>query len=336
MNATIKLLWFVCVLLVSAAATAHGIAPYPDAVPRTRSAGAALLELALLSAHAGSVSITVEGDFRVIRADGLPDHATGQFPGRGNPNRISAQRYDYRVPLNPHPAGRVTALRMQSFGIAINGVPFDPGAAEFWNNDRNWQYEAMSGAVQLGLDENNAHVQPNGAYHYHGLPTGLVARLNRQQVALVGWAADGYPIYVYKQRASYRLKPGTRQGGPGGSYDGAFVQDYEYAAGLGDLDECNGRSGVTPELPGGGYHYVLTEHFPFIPRCYKGTPDASFERRGPPGGGGGGPGGAGGGGGAGKASPPGGAGKAPPPFGGSLGGPLGGPSGGPFGGPPRF
>lgn len=77
MNATTKLLWFVCALLVSAAAAAHGIAPYPDAVPRTRSAGAALLELALLSARAGSVSITVEGDFRVIRADGLPDHATG-------------------------------------------------------------------------------------------------------------------------------------------------------------------------------------------------------------------------------------------------------------------
>ena len=26
--------------------------------------------------------------YRFIKADGLPDHATGQFPNRGNPNRI--------------------------------------------------------------------------------------------------------------------------------------------------------------------------------------------------------------------------------------------------------
>jgi hypothetical protein len=32
--------------------------------------------------------------------------------------------------------------------------------------------------------------------------------------------------------------------GPGGNYDGTFVQDWEYAAGTGDLDECNGRTGA--------------------------------------------------------------------------------------------
>jgi YHYH protein len=54
--------------------------------------------------------------------------------------------------------------------------------------------------------------------------------------------------------------------------------------GAGDLDECNGRVGVTPEFPGGTYHYYLTSDFPFIPRLYRGTPDSSFERHGPPGG----------------------------------------------------
>ena len=29
----------------------------------------------------------------------------------------------------------------------------------------------------LGTDCNNAHVQPTGAYHYHGLPEGLINRL---------------------------------------------------------------------------------------------------------------------------------------------------------------
>ena len=82
-------------------------------------------------------------------------------------------------------------------------------------------------------------------------------------------------------RASYRLKPGQRPGGPGGSYDGRFTADYEYVKGSGDLDECNGRFGVTPEFPQGTYHYYLTEEFPYIGRLWRGTPDPSFFKRGP-------------------------------------------------------
>ena len=70
-----------------------------------------------------------------------------------------------------------------------------------------------------------------------------------------------------------------RPSGPGGAYEGTFVEDYEFAQGLGDLDLCNGREGVTPEYPAGIYCYVLTATFPFIPRCYTGTPDASYTGR---------------------------------------------------------
>ncbi len=58
---------------------------------------------------------------------------------------------------------------------------------------------------------------------------------------------------------------------------GRHVQDYEYVEGLGNLDECNGRTGVTPEFPSGTCYYVLTDDFPVIPRCFKGTPDDSFK-----------------------------------------------------------
>ena len=51
---------------------------------------------------------------------------------------------------------------------------------------------------------------------------------------------------------------------------GAFTQDFEYAEGHGDLDECNGRFGVTPEFPNGIYYYVVTDDFPFFTRCLKG------------------------------------------------------------------
>jgi hypothetical protein len=194
-------------------------------------------------------------------------------------------------------AQTITPLGMNPFGVAINGVPFDPGAAEWWNNDpgSGWQYEALSGKINLGMDQNHAHVQPNGAYHYHGLPTGLINQLgDEKRMILIGYAADGFPIYeqygyrladirtdIIKLRSSYRLKAGQRPGGPGGKYDGTFVQDYEYVAGAGDLDQCNGRTGVTPEYLRGTYYYVITSEFPFIPRCYRGMPDESFRRRGP-------------------------------------------------------
>jgi hypothetical protein len=276
-----------------------------------------LLSLAVLRAGAqprpgpdaalsNRVSITVEGDFRVIRANGLPDHHMGEFPNAHNPNSASAQNYVFRVPLHPLVAAGPRPVGMQNFGIAINGVPFDPAAAEWWRGDRSsgWQYEPMTGHLNLGVDQNNAHVQPSGAYHYHGIPTGLLAKVKdaRSRMMLIGWAADGFPIYApwgYSDasnaasplkplKSSYRLKQGTRPSGPGGTYDGTFVADFEYAAGAGDLDDCNGRFGVTPEFPQGTYCYFVTADFPFIPRFYKGVPDASFERRGRPGGGSGG------------------------------------------------
>lgn len=253
------------------------------------------------------VKIEIVGDERVITSNGVPNHKTGQFPNRGNPNRITAQSHEYRVPAKPKVAANTTPMRGE-FGVAINGVPFDPGAGEFYAGEPGWQYEPLSGAIDLGIDVSHAHVQPTGKYHYHGLPTGLIDSVKVEDGAhspLVGWAADGFPIYavygysdpqdsqssIQKLSSSYQLKEGDRPGGnaPDGKYDGTFVRDYEYVEGTGDLDECNGRFAVTPEYPEGTYAYFMTENWPVVPRLYRGTPSADF-RHGP---GGGGPGGAG-------------------------------------------
>lgn len=246
------------------------------------------------------VSITTEGGFRVIRANGLPDHAPGQFPNRGNPNVIAAQNYNFRVPLQPKENATFTRLGMYPFGVGLNGVVFDPGAAEWWQMDPHsgWTLDPISGSQKLGIDRHNAHVQPTGVYHYHGMPAGLVEKLTggKERVVQVGWAADGFPIYgpwdlsdakspgspVKRMKSSYKLREGTRASGPGGKFDGSYVEDFQFVKGAGDLDEANGRFGVTPEFPQGTYHYVLTDDFPFIPRLFKGTPDSSFFRHGPP------------------------------------------------------
>ena len=230
------------------------------------------------------VAITTEGETRVIKANGIPDHPVGTFPRRNNPNTLAEQSYAFRMPLTPHRLTQARPVGRYLEGVALNGVPFDPSTAEFWNGDRQlgWNYEAIFGTLNLGLDGNNAHVQPGGAYHYHGLPTGLMKSLKAgTHVTLLGYAADGFPIYgpycpsdpndlkspLRAMKSSYRLKSGTRPAGddgPGGVYDGTFTQDYEYVAKLGDLDEANGRTGVTPEYPHGTYYYVLSENWPVV------------------------------------------------------------------------
>lgn len=143
-------------------------------------------------------------------------------------------------------------------------------------------------AVWLGLDTDHAHVQPNGSYHYHGRPWGLMAQLGwsaGRASLLVGYAADGFPIYALtgpqgqEMQSSWRLKSGNRPNGPRGAHDGAFVQDYEYVAGAGDLDACNGARVVTADYPQGTYAYFLTRDFPVVPRCLRGRADRSFAKR---------------------------------------------------------
>ncbi|MCP4804200.1 MAG: YHYH protein [Proteobacteria bacterium] len=222
-----------------------------------------------------------------LTGNGVPSHAVGAFPNSGNPNTIAAQEHAFTL---PEPSGRGGEIRRSRAAVAINGVPLDPGTAEYWQDDRSsgWRYEALSGAIDLGLDCNHGHVQPDGAYHYHGVPEGLVS--DAVEMQHVGWAADGYPLYarfgevdgqVRALTTSYRLRSGTRSGGPGGAHDGTFVQDWEYVEGLGDLDRCNAFTGPTPEH-GVTTYYLVTDTFPFVPRCTVAEADESFAMKGPP------------------------------------------------------
>lgn len=256
-------------------------------------------------ARNNEVQIIEEDGKRVVTSNGIPNHTTGRFPNRNNPNTISEQSYRFEMPLNPKQNPQPTVSR-GIFGVAVNGVVFEPGTAERWNNRPDWAYEALTSDLNLGLDQSHAHVQPTGAYHYHALPNGLIKtqgaadKLKNNEMLLIGWAADGFPMYakyahrdskgvdseLVEMKSSYQLKQGSsrpsKPDGPGGDSDGSFASDYEFVEGSGDLDACNGREGVTGEFPEGTYYYVLTEDFPFIPRYYKGSPDPSFNKgRGP-------------------------------------------------------
>jgi hypothetical protein len=132
-------------------------------------------------------------------------------------------------------------------------------------------------------DTHNAHTQPDGTYHYHGGPNAMFdASPGLYGSPLIGFASDGFPIYgtyfldastdtVRKATSGYTLREGARDGGPGGSYDGYYIQDWEFTD-AGDLDECNGMS------VNGQYGYYVTDTYPWILRCHSGTPDASFAK----------------------------------------------------------
>lgn len=247
------------------------------------------------------VLIKVKGNERIIKSNGIPNHFVGRFPNCGNPHKINKQSFFFSISIKPQINSSPYPLDSGwAFGVAINGVPFEPLAAEWYQGKRGsfWRYEALSGAISLGLDENHAHVQPGGKYHYHGLPTLLIKKLEiseKKHSPLIGWAADGFPIYnlygykngknstegIKEYRTSYKLKSGNRPGGnePSGSHDGSFSADYQYVAGLGDLDQCNGIKIKTPEFPEGSYAYFLTRDWPIVPRCWMAEPDISFKQK---------------------------------------------------------
>ena len=155
--------------------------------------------------------------------------------------------------------------------------------------DVDWRLNPM-GPIKFGTDSHNGHTQPQGLYHYHGNPMALFDPEETELGSpVIGFAADGFPIYgphfidsisgeMSVATSGFTLKTGSRpttEGSPGGTYDGTYIQDYEFT-GAGTLDKCNGMT------IDGQYGYYVTSNYPYVMACYQGTPDKSFEKASPP------------------------------------------------------
>ena len=79
------------------------------------------------SSFTSQIQIRIEGDGRIIEPNGVSGHNTGAFPNTSNPNTISAQSYHYTILVQLELSGPFTLASL--FGVCINGVPLDPGAA---------------------------------------------------------------------------------------------------------------------------------------------------------------------------------------------------------------
>ena len=243
----------------------------------------------------GSLAITSSGGKCIFTVNSIPNHDfndnTASFA-----NNVVANSATFEVTQTPTEATSTTALSLRTDNaIFLNGIKLDLLAAGcFGVGDGKigcfelgtpFRYDPMSPLADFGTDSHNAHTQPDGTYHYHGNPNALFYSDTAIESPVVGFAADGFPIYgsyfsdngtIRKATSSYQLKSGTRSAvngiDPSGSFDGTYVDDYEYVSGLGDLDVCNGM------MVDGAYGYYVTDSYPWVLGCFKGTPDASFNK----------------------------------------------------------
>ncbi|MGD1928577.1 MAG: YHYH protein [Leptolyngbyaceae cyanobacterium] len=251
------------------------------------------IELPSNTVFIGSLTISVENDHCIFTSNAIPNHDMNDANTFATP--VSEQHKVYRVTTSPQPNRQATALSPQyDNAVLLNGVKVDSLSGGCFTvrlgcRDATipWRYNAISPLSFLKTDAHHAHTQPNGEYHYHGNPHALFDDSDNSKVSpVIGFAADGFPIFgsyfddngnIRKALSSYQLKRGERpsgEGNPGGTYDGEFNDDYEYVEGAGDLDDCNGMT------IDGIYGYYVTEDYPYVIVCYRGTPDNSFRKTG--------------------------------------------------------
>lgn len=220
--------------------------------------------------------------FRYIGFNNLPDSSLAALPPIANPGAAKSNAYIVRMTLTPEykdsPPGRLHISKIP-FGIALNGVLINRGNNDYWK------------------------------IHNHSISLEILKNLRQnKKPTLIGYAADGYPIYGpygYKQadnqksplvelKASFKIKENipSKNRGPkvGTSTDTTGsakeltnghevtkpIPMYQFIEKLGDLDDYNGRFGVTPEYPDGTYYYVISNSFPYIPISFRGVPDKTF------------------------------------------------------------
>lgn len=194
----------------------------------------------------GANDIYVDGDYIVIKTDGLPDHKSPYYIDTEwesekyeayngsnsqfnlNPNRISLFSYTFRIPINPTEASNHSATSLGAMGVSLNGVPF-------YNQYAGPNNQPLTDEID-SFDQYEGHPQQQGAYHYHLEPVYLTSQQGSD--ALLGFLLDGFPVY-------------------GPMENGVAITNN-------DLDEYHGHIHATTDYPDGIYHYHITAEDPYI------------------------------------------------------------------------
>ncbi|MBL0182947.1 MAG: YHYH protein [Chitinophagaceae bacterium] len=200
---------------------------------------------AVFSKFNSTVTISVEGNFVVLKSNGLPEHKSPYYQGTAwaatlyeayngtnpafmiNPNRIASQNLVFKIPISPAVNSTHEATPLGPIGISLNGVPLFnqyAGPSQPLTNEIN------------SFDQYNGHPQQTGQYHYHVEPLYTTALKGKD--ALIGFLLDGFPVYGPKE-------------------NGVTLTSA-------NLDIYHGHTSATAEYPGGIYHYHITADAPYI------------------------------------------------------------------------
>jgi hypothetical protein len=195
-----------------------------------------------------SFSNTLPGNDRILTTNDLPlKDLTGTFPiARSdpayqfdtNPNHIAAQTITLTLPANPAAAATPNCVSLGYIGVLTNGVLL-------FNALDDAGRDAVAHETQ---DTCDGHPDGRERYHYHNIASCIRSRSTGSST-LVGYAIDGYGIYVERDRKG-NLPTNA------------------------DLDVCHGR---TSQVEWNGkqttiYHYDATLEYPYTIGCFHGTP----------------------------------------------------------------
>lgn len=226
-----------------------------------------------------------------VSTNSIPDWIPEGYDWPNNPWFPEAQNFVFKITLNPvEKQGNKISTPYGHIGLWTNGVSiYNPKDAKSWKDSSTWFQNALYFEHYHMETFDNCFGHPNNMheYHTHVNPTCLYDDTDSTiHAPIIGYAFDGFPIYgaygysgtdgtgsIKRMRSSYRMRnitdrtvlpngtvlPPTHYGPSLVIYPlGAYVEDFEYVPGLGDLDQYNGRFCKTPEYPDGIYAYFVT------------------------------------------------------------------------------
>eukprot|EP00931_Biecheleriopsis_adriatica_P003823 TRINITY_DN105584_c0_g1_i1.p1 TRINITY_DN105584_c0_g1~~TRINITY_DN105584_c0_g1_i1.p1 ORF type:complete len:326 (-),score=50.20 TRINITY_DN105584_c0_g1_i1:31-1008(-) len=206
---------------------------------------------------------------KTFRMTMYPGVAAGQkiSLGLGRPRERSFSKPQGPAADLPGPHVRdVGSPMLGAVGVLLNGVVLNSVAtrlsealpAEDTTEDGHDRWVDAGVAEEWMNDGCHGHLSGGGNYHVHAgrwsreqrSNCGLPVDEEGQHSKLLGWAFDGYGLYGPLDTDGYPVKPE-------------------------DLDPCGGHS----QEEQGGYHYHLTDGYPYSLECYHGCPETSNNAR---------------------------------------------------------
>ena len=195
------------------------------------------VEEAFAAAGAGVVVSCTDGaEYFSIEASGVPDYDSNQT----TPNEIAAQSWTVDFPLSPTCAEESEDVSQSRGEIAftVNGIPI------YGPSDANGGDAIINEGPSM--DDCEGHADEQCVYHHHSEPVCVFGEgteitnysESEGHPPIVGFSLDGFAIYG--------IDPEDREGE--------------------NLDDCNGQF-----EEGRGYHYHMTDDYPYTIGCYAGA-----------------------------------------------------------------